>query len=461
MTEIPSPATSNFRRIVLSVATAVFLVRLDGYMINIALPAVGRHFQADTAEVSWVILSYFVVMSSTMLIAGKLGDRMGLRRIFLLGYALSALTSLLCGLAPSLLFLDLARSAQGIGDAMTVTAAFAMVAHFIPPERRGEAFGLCALANSLGIMLGAPLGGVVTGLLSWPWIFFFKVPACLIAMVIAGRFIPEVREISSPRRAFDIIGGVLSFLFVFNLIYGLHTGRERGWSSPEVSGIISIAVFSFIAFLYREGKAVDPIVDKSIFRVKALTPAFIVTFLATMLLAGGNFLLPFYLELTKGLPPEQAGFIIMIYAVVYMPVGLFSGRLADRIPPRFICRVAMAAATLSSLFFAATLHLPGLAPVMGFLILLAVSYGLFFAANNSLVMSLPPPDRQGITAGLYSTVINLGMVSGVCLMEGVYSSCLLEGATAPSDLVRAFSAAFLTGAVSSLLATLASFYGRR
>ncbi len=162
--------------VILCIAFAVFMVRLDGYIVNISLPTIARYFQVGTSEVSWIVLIYLLVMTGCMLILGKLGDRFGLKRIFLMGYLVFSVSSLFCGLAPTIHTLDLARAVQGVGGAMMIVSAFAIVSRLLPEHLTGWAFGVCSFANSLGIMVGSPLGGFITGFFSWKWIFLINVP---------------------------------------------------------------------------------------------------------------------------------------------------------------------------------------------------------------------------------------------------------------------------------------------
>ena len=194
--------------------------------------------------------------------------------------------------------------------------------------------------------------------------------------------------------------------------------------------------------------------------------------MALMLLAGGNFLLPFYLELVKGLETEMVGFVILIYSVVYLPIAPFSGKLSDRINPRSICAVAMFVGLVACAGFAFTLSLPGLAAVVGYLVLLAVTYSLFFPSNNHLVMSLAPRELQGSASGIYTTVMNISMVMGICLFEGVFSHALpagvalknissLEAAAFQDGLAGAFRIAFMAGSLVCLLAFVFSLLTNR
>jgi len=480
MTPDTSPAAvsaeekKRIRWIVFSVAFAVFMVRLDSYIVVISLPTLARYFQVGTSEVSWVILSYLLVMTGTTLIFGKLVDRIGLKKIFVWGYGLFTLGSLLCGLSPTIYLLDAARCLQGAGGAMMITSAMASIPHYLPKNIAGWAFGICSLANSLGIMVGAPLGGLITGFLSWHWIFLINVPVGILAIVIVKRSLPadQSRSPLVESQPFDVSGSILSFVGLTALVFALSRGDDEGWQSELILTAVAVAGASLLAFYLRERSTRDPILNLKIFRNRDFSFAVITTLVALMLLAGGNFLIPFYLELIKGLRPEHVGAVVMIYSVVYMPIGPFAGRLSDRINPRRLCTVAMFLAFIACLIFSMTLSLPGLFPAVLYLVLLAVSYALFFPANNHLVMALAPEESQGTASAIYTNTMNVGMVLGVCLFEGAFSQSLPKGlstrtlnpeiiGTSLASVAGAFQFAFVVGAFFSLLAFFLSFYSGR
>ncbi|MCK9197161.1 MAG: DHA2 family efflux MFS transporter permease subunit [Syntrophales bacterium] len=464
----------RLRWIVFSVAFAVFMVRLDGYIVVISLPTLARYFQVGTSEVSWVILSYLLVMTGSTLIFGKLIDRVGLKKIFIWGYGFFTLGSLLCGLAPTIYLLDAARCLQGVGGAMMITSGMASIPHYLPENIVGWAFGICSLANSLGIMVGAPLGGLITGFLSWHWIFLINVPVGILAIVIVKRNLPADQNRSPlvERLPFDVSGSILSFVGLTALVFTLSRGDDEGWKSGIILTAFAVAGASLLAFYLRERTVRDPILNLSLFRNRDFSFAILTTLVALMLLSGGNFLIPFYLELIKGLGPEHVGAVVMIYSVVYMPIGPFAGRLSDRINPRRLCTIAMFLAFISCLVIAMTLPLPGLFPAVLYLVLLAVSYALFFPANNHLVMSLAPEGSQGTASAIYTNTMNVGMVLGVCLFEGAFSQTLpasLSTMTLTPEVIRtsltsvtgAFQFAFIVGAFFSLLAFFLSILSGR
>jgi MFS family permease len=485
-----------YRSIVISAAFAVFMVRLNNYIVNISLPAISRDFHVAISEVSWVVLSYLLVMTSSMLIFGKLGDRIGLKKIFIVGYVCFTVSSLFCGLSPNITSLYISRGIQGIGGAMMMASAFAIIAHFLPESISGWAFGLCSFANSLGVMVGAPLGGVITGYFSWIWVFLINIPVGLIGILIAWKALPDdkpiiqeyaphaVRHIHTFRAGkrlyiaedslnketktpFDITGSILSFIGLSAFVYAFSMGNDMGWESPIILSALIVAVIAFGAFIYYEKRSSDPILVFNLFKNRDFTFAILTTLVAIMLLSGGNLLLPFYLELAKGLPTEKVGFVLLVYSLVYMPIAPLSGRLSDKINPRLICSVAMFLGLVACLFFASTLALPGLKPAVIYLMILAVAYSLFYPANNHLVMSLAPYKNHGVASGMYSTAINISLVLGICLFESVFSYARSEGislnhtlpewAGMTSDpLTNAFQFAFIVGSIVCLLAFVLS-----
>lgn len=436
------PAPLVFRWIVITVTFGAFMSKLDSYIVNISLPTIAERFHVTTAEVSWVILVYLLVSTSTLLLFGKLGDRFGLRRVFFFGYLLFTLGSLLCGAAMSLEMLIMSRFVQGIGCAMILAIAFAIVPKFLPPERTGWAFGIASTGAALGIAIGAPVGGFITGFLSWRWVFFVNVPFGIFAMYAVNKYIPDesTARLKRLRKAgFDMFGAALSFAGLAFLIYALSTGWDFGWASARTLGSFGASFVLLAVFFVREAKCAEPLLELSLFKSFPFSAAVTSTLFAYMLLAGNSFLLPFYLELGKELPAQTVGLVIMIYSVIYMAAGPFAGRISDKVRPSTLCAFAMLSAALCSFVFAFTLSAPGLTPVVVFLIWIALSFGFFISPNNNQVMRLAPAHKQGSASGVFNTVNSLGLALGVCVFEALMSR------TATGGGQGAFQSASLAG----------------
>jgi len=420
----PSEPQAALRWIVVTVAFAAFMSKLDSYIVNISLPTIAERFNVTPAAVSWVVLVYLLVSTSTLLLFGKLGDRFGLRKVFFLGYLLFTLGSLLCGVALSLEMLIASRFLQGVGCAMLTAIAFAVIPRFLPHEITGWAFGIAATGAALGIAVGAPAGGIITGFLSWRWVFLVNVPFGIFAMYAVKKYIPDETKANSRKfrkAGFDILGAALSFIGLVFLLYGLNTGREFGWSSPRILGCFAVSFVFLAAFFIREMRCEEPLLEMRLFRSFPFSAAVASTLFAYMLLAGNSFLLPFYLERGKGLSTVIVGLILMIYSIIYMAVGPFAGRISDKMRPSTLCGFAMLSAALCSFVFAFTLRGPGILPVIVFLVWIALSFGFFISPNNNQVMSLAPSDGQGSASGVFNTVNSFGLALGVCLFEMIMS----------------------------------------
>lgn len=455
-----SERPSAYRWIVITVAFGAFMSKLDSYIVNISLPTIATRFNVTTAEVSWVVLVYLLVSTSTLLLFGKLGDRFGLRRVFFLGYLLFTIGSLLCGVALSLEMLIASRFVQGIGCAMLIAIAFAVIPRFLPHEITGWAFGIAATGAALGIAIGAPVGGIITGYLSWRWVFLVNVPFGIFAMYAVNRYIPdEVRSDSRKlrRAGFDMLGAALSFAGLALMLYGLNTGREFGWTSPRIMGCFAASFLFLAAFFIREIKCEEPLLELKLFKDFHFSAAVASTLFAYMLLAGNSFLLPFYLEVGKGLSTVTVGLVIMIYSVIYMAVGPFAGRISDRIRPSILCGFAMLSAALCSFVFAFTLAAPGLLAVVIFLVWISLSFGFFISPNNNQVMSLAPAEKQGSASGVFNTINSLGLVLGVCLFEMIMSR---SSALRPGSFTG-YKDAYLFGGVVCIVALFFSLLVNR
>jgi MFS family permease len=285
-----------FYSVTFSFAFAAFMVRMDGYIVNICLPTMARYFQAGTGAISLVVLAYMLVLTSTMLAMGSLGDRFGLKRLILTGYAVFTIGSFFCGFSSSLAGLVLSRGLQGLGGAMLITAGFAIIPRFLPKEMTGWAFGIIATATSLGILVGAPLGSYIAAYLSWHWIFYINVPLGVVAFWFTWRILPDdgpAASATSP--SFDAIGAVLSVIALITFTMTVVARGKGGWLIPVV------CVLSFAAFILNEKRHASPLLDLGLFRNKIFAWANLMTFLMMSVLAGLNFLFPFYLEVVQGL----------------------------------------------------------------------------------------------------------------------------------------------------------------
>jgi MFS family permease len=240
------------RWIIYSIAFAAFMVMLDNYIVNISLPAISKSFNVGIDGVSWIVIVYLLILTSAIPFFGKLGDRVGLIKLFIAGYLVFISGSLLCGLSSSLYMLIFSRFVQAIGGAVLYTVPSAIITRFLPPEKRGYSFGILATAAAVGFAMGSPLGGLITANFGWQWVFLINIPIGISAIIIVLKKFPREKEISLIREKFDILGVFYCFFWLITLMFSLNMGRKFGWTSPLIVGSFAASLVFLILFIRQE-----------------------------------------------------------------------------------------------------------------------------------------------------------------------------------------------------------------
>lgn len=424
--------------IIFSVALATFMGRLDSYIVNVSLPTMARYFDTGLSDISRVVFIYVLATASTLLMFGKLADRAGLKKLFIWGYFLFTGGSLLCGVSPGIDVLTMSRFVQGLGSSMLAATSLAIISRHIPREKTGRAFGIFTSASALGITLGAPLGGFITGFLSWHWIFLINIPIGIAAIVLAGKAIPgraAHEEGSMAAARFDVPGVVLSMAGISLLLFALNNGRTYGWTSLGIVSGFILSALCGVAFIAREKSFAFPLLDVSLFRNPGFTFPILANFIIFVTMAAHNFLMPFYLDLLKHMTPARIGLFLMIYSVVFVVVPLAAGRYSEKTGPLFISTLGMAITAFSFFLFSFTLHLGGLLFVVAFFVIRAIGNGMFLPANNILIMGSTEREA-GAVSGILNTVNYLGATIGVVLFETIFSQ-ITHQAESGQTLLRA------------------------
>lgn len=436
-------------------------------MVNVSLPTITRTFGITSAEASQVISSFLLIITTTLLLFGKIGDRIGLKKVFITGYAVFTVGSLLCGLSQNITMLIASRLIQGVGSSMLLAVSFAIISHYLPAGRTGWAFGITSTASALGVATGAPVGGIITGYLSWNWAFFINIPVGVAAILVASRYIPHGEKTkdsaAGPAPTFDFFGAILSFAGLGLLLWGVNRADDKGWLSPMIVGCLALAFVILLFFIWWEGRHPDPLLDIGLFRAPTYTFALVAAFFAYMLISGNAFLMPFYLEIVKGLNAQTTGMVLLSYSIIYVCLSPVAGRLSDKVRPIILCSIATASATVCVLVFSFSLSRAGFGIVFLYLVWLALSFVFFFSPNNNQVMNYAPANKKGVSSGLFNTTTNLGMVFGVTAIEAVFSAASDSGvsikALSAGSALAGFRYAYIAGAACCFIALVFSLLG--
>ncbi|MQA03354.1 MAG: DHA2 family efflux MFS transporter permease subunit [Streptosporangiales bacterium] len=305
---------------------------LDGSVVNVALPTIGRDVGGGFAVLQWVLDGYLLTLSALLLLGGALGDRYGRRRVFLIGLVVFTVASLACGLAPSAFGLILARLAQGVGGALLVPGSLAMIDATIRADDRGRAIGTWAGLTGVASAIGPFLGGWLVDAVSWRLVFFINVPIAVVAVAATLRYVPESRDTTTTGRP-DIAGAVTITVGLAGVVFALIQGPAHGWTALPVTAAVVGAV-ALVAFPWLELRQRAPLLPLALFRSVQFTGANVTTLTVYAALGGALFLLALQLQLSMGYSPVAAGLATLPTTVIMLLLSGRIGGLAQRTGPR-------------------------------------------------------------------------------------------------------------------------------
>jgi EmrB/QacA subfamily drug resistance transporter len=423
------------------VSIGTFMTTLDASIVNITLPSIARAFgTAVSGPVEWVVIGYLVVIAATLLTFGRLADIVGRERVWVAGLAVFTAGSALSGLAPSLLLLVVARTIQGIGAALIFAPALALIVDAFPTSQRAQVLGMNAVIVSLGVTAGPTLGGLISEMLGWRWIFFVNVPLGFLGLLVARRVFRFGGGASA--RRFDVRGAAAFALGLGSLLLGLSFGAEWGWTSPALLLTMGVAAGSLAAAIVTERRQHDPLVDlRQLVSPRLGLPlaSFLFSVLALFAVA---FILPFYLEELRGLTPLAAGLLLTPYSLALALASPVSGRLADRGHARLLGPIGLGLAAAGLVLLAQIGVVTPLGQVVLWLALSGIGQGLFLSPNTSAVMSAVPAGESGTASGLIAATRVVGQGLSVAIAGAVFIG--LGGAAAGAAIVAGGVAASTT-----------------
>ncbi|MBA2391374.1 MAG: MFS transporter [Ktedonobacteraceae bacterium] len=302
---------------------------IDGSVVNIALPALQRAFNATSGDVQWVVEAYSLFLASLILVGGSLGDTFGRRRVFAIGVILFSLASILCALSPSILFLIAARCIQGIGGALLVPGSLAIISASFSEDKRGAAIGTWSGFTSITSALGPVLGGWLVQYASWHWIFFINAPLGIAVLSLLFLRVPESRNEEGDKHL-DWIGSLLVVVGLGGLVYGLIQAGGIGFGSPSVIGTLLVGIVALLAFVLYEARSAHPMLPLTLFSSRSFSGANLLTLFLYSALSGALYFFPFNLIQVQNYSATAAGSALLPFVLLMFSLSRWSGGLVRR-----------------------------------------------------------------------------------------------------------------------------------
>jgi EmrB/QacA subfamily drug resistance transporter len=429
------------------------MIVLDATIVNVALPSIQEDLGFSDASLAWVVNAYLITFGGFLLLGGRLGDLYGHRRLFLIGLSIFTLASLACGLAGSQEFLVAARAVQGLGGAVVSVVALSLtMTMFTEPAERAKAMGIFGFVLSGGGTAGVLLGGILTDLLSWHWIFLVNIPVGIAVIVLTLMLLPGGHERAAGARL-DIAGAVTVTGALMVAVYAIVNGNENGWGSPQTLGLLAAAAALLVAFVVIESRAASPLIPLGLFRLRNLVTANAVG----ILMAGGMFaaffLSALYLQQVLGYSPLEVGLAFLPSTIIW---GTASIALSDKLVMRFGIKPPLVGGlTLMAigvlLFARAPVDGNFAADILPGMILQGLGAGIAFNPILLAAMGDVEPAEAGLASGVVNTSFMMGGALGLAVLAAIASSRsesqLDAGASEVEALTSGYHAGFLGGAL--------------
>ena len=436
------------------------MIVLDVTIVNVALPSIRQDLGFSETSLAWVVNAYLLTYGGFLLLGGRLGDLYGHRRLFLAGIALFTLASLACGLSTTQWMLVTARTVQGVGGAVASAVSLSlMMTLFTEPAERAKAMGVFGFVAAGGGSIGVVLGGVLTGLINWHWIFLVNVPIGVLVCVLSLRLLPSERGQAMSGRL-DVAGAVTVTVALMLAVYAIVNGNQNGWTSAETLGLLGGAVALLALFIVIESRVPSPLVPLGLFKLRNIRISNLVGVLWAASMFAWFFLSALYLQQVLGYKPLKVGLAFLPSNLI---MGAFSIGLSARLVMRFGFRKPLA---IGLLLASAGLALFARAPVDGTfvvdvlpsMILLGVGAGMAFNPVLLAAMSDVEPKDAGLASGLVNTSFMMGGALGLAVLASIAASrthtLRLGGASELSALTGGYHVAFLVGAAFAAAAAV-------
>ncbi len=402
-----------------AVAMSIFLATIDGSIVNLALPTLVRELDTTFATVQWVVLSYLLTLTTLMLSIGRLADIRGKKPIYVLGFVVFTIGSVLCALAPTVGWLIGFRILKALGGAMVLALGAAIVTEAFPPQERGKALGTIGSMVSLGIVAGPLLGGVLISALSWRWIFLVNLPVGIVGTWMAQRFVPAIQPPGGQR--FDFAGATTLFISLVGLLLGLTLAQEAGFINPLSVALFVVWVIFLALFIWIELRSSDPMIDLRLFRNRIFRVNLGTGFLTFFAISGILILMPFYLENLLGYPIHLIGPLQAAVPVLLGVLAPLSGSLSDRYGSRRITVLGLFVLVVAYVVLTTLSTETGTLGYIMRMLPLGLGMGIFQSPNNSAIMGAVPRERLGIASGLLSMTRTLGQTVGIAVLGAIWA----------------------------------------
>jgi EmrB/QacA subfamily drug resistance transporter len=413
-----------------AVSFGLFMIMLDNTVVNVALPSIQADLHLRISQLEWVVTGYALTFGAVMLTGGKLADRYGRRRAFVIGIAIFTASSLVCALAPDANWLIGARVVQGVGAALMNPSTLSIITATFPPRQRGTAIGIWAGVSAMALAIGPLVGGLLTEHINWSWVFYINVPIGLVAIAAAFLFIDETKDTSHEQRL-DPLGLVSSGVGLLALSYALIEANQYGWTSGRILASFAVAAVLLVAFVLLERHQRLPMLDLSLFRNSTFSGANAAMLLVGLAMFGVFFYVSLFMQQVLEFSPVEAGATFLPMTVLVILVAPQAGRLTDRIGARWLVGTGLTLVSLSLLWYTRLEADSTFWSILPGLLLGGVGMATAMTPTTAAAMGSVSVDKAGVGSAVLNSMRQVGGSLGIALMGAIVAESIHVSETDP------------------------------
>ena len=429
-----------------AVSLATVMTYLDNNVVNVALPTIERSLHLSTSGLEWIVSSYLLVLGGLLLVGGRIADVFGRRRMFLIGLAIFTLSSLAAGLSGSGGMLIAARAVQGLGAALLMPTALAIVvATFTDVRERTAAIGISGAIGALGLALGPAIGGIISQHVHWGWIFLINVPLGVITAAIAIPSVTESHGRTENGTSLDVPGLIASAVALFTLTYALIEGQDKGWTSAPIIAAFAVAAITAAAFLVIEARSAHPMVPLPIFRSAPFSGGLSTMMIWSFGVLGIYFFTSLYLQRNLGFSPTKAGLAFVPMALCLAIAAVISPRVVAFIGGHRTVALGMAIMTVGLVLFAGQGAGATFSDLVPGFVLFGFGAGLMNVPLTNAVVGGVPTTQAGVASALLNASREVAGLLGVTVIGAVLSTTAGSAVRSGTKPAQAFIDGYHTG----------------
>ncbi len=444
-------------RLLTPVALGVFVVVMDVTVINVALPSIREdlgYLDVNVSDLQWIVNAYALTFGVLMLAGGKLADIFGRRLVFMVGLVIFAISSLGAGLAEDVQVVIICRALQGVGGALVLPASLSIITVGFPAAQRAIAVAIWSALVGLGVAIGPLLGGILSELINWRWVFLIAIPFSVLSFVFAALWIKESRA-PAEHRSFDAPGVVASSAALFCLVFGLQKANEWEWGDARTIGLLAGSVVLTVLFIAWERRTKNPLVDLALFRSPTFAGANVVSLLSGFVLIGGIFYMNLFTQTVMAYEPIKAGAVLLPMTALSVLAAPLAGRLTDAHGARWVLAAGMLMLGGGLISLVGVDLDTGFWSLLPMLVVGGVGFAFVLTPVTAAALAGVPARQAGIGSAVVNSARQVGGALGLAVLGAVNvaitDDALEAGRTRLEGFVDSFAPVMIVGAVTALL----------